>query len=111
MEGLPVPLEHILREVFELYEARSPEQLVSLLRRRYRQGSIGGPAARQRSLAGCNCCKISPGTAHGRAAFALLFLLLPDAASFCRSEDAVFIDPTVVAKPRREVALAFFALQ
>jgi hypothetical protein len=122
VEGLPVPLEHILREVFELYEARSPEQLVKLLRRRYRRGSGGmeSAAAPSRSLH-CrrrSCCTSLRRT-PGRTRTALLLLpvadcLLPlptESCCCCCSKDAVFIDPTMVAKPRREVALAFFALQ
>ncbi|PSC74970.1 putative sodium metabolite cotransporter chloroplastic [Micractinium conductrix] len=62
IEGLPVPLDHVLSECFRLYEARTPEELVKLLRQRY-------------------------------------------------AEDATFVDPTLVARPRRGVALSFYALQ
>lgn len=39
-EGLPAPLEHILSEVFRCYEARSPEDLMTLLLRRYRCAAV-----------------------------------------------------------------------
>ncbi|KAL4428701.1 hypothetical protein ABPG77_009807 [Micractinium sp. CCAP 211/92] len=61
-ESLPCPLEHILSEVFRCYQARSPEELMALLKRRYR-------------------------------------------------EDAMFVDPTLAARPRWEVALTFYSLQ
>ncbi|KAL4447622.1 hypothetical protein ABPG75_004841 [Micractinium tetrahymenae] len=61
-ESLPCPLEHILSEVFRCYEARSPVELVALLKRRYR-------------------------------------------------EDAMFVDPTLAARPRRELALTLYSLQ
>lgn len=38
-ESLPCPLEHVLSEVFRCYQARSPEELVALLNRRYRWAS------------------------------------------------------------------------
>lgn len=39
-ESLPCPLEHILSEVFRCYQARSPEELMALLKRRYRWASL-----------------------------------------------------------------------
>lgn len=36
VEGLPEPLEHIIAQVFSVYQARTSDELVTLLRQRYR---------------------------------------------------------------------------
>ena len=101
-----IETKQVLAEVFQAYQARSPDELAALLRRRYR---------RELGSGWCKACmpqhKSCSAPARGRMRGVLTEPAEPAEQAACplrRSPSAAFVDPTVHARSRWEAALAFF---